>query len=64
MCAGVSPKNTVSRQPIDAFANNGVKPVYAFSCIQPVEETEAGHCRVTVRDVCPVSTMTDREAGT
>ena len=35
---GSSPQ-TVSRQLIDAFANNGVKDVYAFSCTRPVEET-------------------------
>jgi peptidoglycan/xylan/chitin deacetylase (PgdA/CDA1 family) len=30
----------VARQLIDAFANNGVKQVYAFSCTRPVEGTK------------------------
>lgn len=37
---GSSPRK-VSRQLVDAFANNGVKHVYAFSCTRPVEGTEA-----------------------
>jgi len=35
---GSSPQ-AVSRQLIDAFTNNGVKQVYAFSCTRPVEGT-------------------------
>jgi peptidoglycan/xylan/chitin deacetylase (PgdA/CDA1 family) len=33
----------VSRQLIDAFANHGVKDVYAFSCTRPVEGTRTLH---------------------
>ncbi|MDP8999541.1 MAG: polysaccharide deacetylase family protein [Myxococcota bacterium] len=39
---GSSPQ-WVSRQLIEAFADNGVKDVYAFSCTRPVEETKTLH---------------------
>lgn len=39
---GSSPQ-TVSNQLIHAFANNGVKNVYAFSCTRPVEQTNTLH---------------------
>jgi hypothetical protein len=39
---GSSPQ-AVSRQLIDAFTNNGVKQVYAFSCTRPVEGTATVH---------------------
>jgi len=35
-----SSSQTVSKQLIDAFANNGVKGVYGFSCTRPVEGTK------------------------
>lgn len=39
---GWSPQR-VSRQLVDAFSNNGVKEVYAFSCTRPVEGSKTLH---------------------
>jgi peptidoglycan/xylan/chitin deacetylase (PgdA/CDA1 family) len=40
-CPESTSPQKITRQLIDAFANNGVKQVYAFSCTRPVEGTTA-----------------------